>query len=138
PLSSQPKEQAKKQPGQQPPQKPANAQPISSHTVIGATKKLPKRQAWKNPPLRQSGWNKKDINMYRSSLQDEADFQSAIKLATERATEKATREATASKAGECAANLIRETDFDNLTIGRLAGLEESAVEAIRKEQRAKI
>ncbi|MFS8615695.1 MAG: Rpn family recombination-promoting nuclease/putative transposase [Solitalea sp.] len=81
---------------------------------------------------------RKEYNMYRSSLQDEADFQSAIKLATERATEKATREATASKAGECAANLIRETDFDNLTIGRLAGLEESAVEAIRMEQRAKI
>src|SRR5690606_41671527 len=45
PLSSQPKEQPKKQPGKQPPQKPANAQPIYSHTVIGATKKLPKRQA---------------------------------------------------------------------------------------------
>src|SRR5690606_40507109 len=102
PLSSQPKEQAKKQPGQQPPQKPANAQPISSHTVIGATKKSPKRQAWKNPPLRQSGWNKKDINMYRSSLQDEADCQSAIKLATEKAT--------ATKAGEGAAYIIRHSE----------------------------
>lgn len=86
-----------------------------------------------------SNFNMEDYKMYRSSLQDQHDYENVVAYAKQEAAKVGRREGRQEGRHEkelfVVQTLVRSTDFDDLKIAALAGVEESFVEGTRAEMK---